>query len=183
VQDGGGIRPILLKSREAACNQNGRGGVLKDMTAFTVTPVESQAAHQLRGRIADGRLAARRIVLDEAGAPCRQCLQPGKVGEEMLLFTYQPFRGDSPYAVPSPIFLHAEACQSYNDADRLPELVVGASRNVRSYDTNHGLVDGEVAEGEDVESYIAKLLGNPKADYIHLYSATAGCFTCRIDRS
>ena len=66
----------------------------------------SEAGEELRRRITDGRLSARRVVLDEPGAPCRQCLQPGTVGEEMLLFTYQPFRGDSPYAVPSPIFLH-----------------------------------------------------------------------------
>jgi hypothetical protein len=153
------------------------------MTTFTVTPVGSSTADELRSSVDQGRLPARRVVIDDPGAPCRQCLQPGRVGEEMLLFTYQPFRGEGPYAVPSPIFLHAEACESYSDADRLPELVVGASRNVRSYDANHDLVDGEVAAGEDVESYITKLFGNPKADYIHLYSATAGCFTCRIDRS
>ena len=101
----------------------------------------------------------------------------------MLLGSYDLPRPLGIYWTPSPIFLHAKRCNSYEDAHRLPDLVVSASRNVRSYDTNHDLIDGEVAEGEEVESYINKLFGNPEADYVHLYSATAGCFTCRIDRA
>lgn len=100
----------------------------------------------------------------------------------MWLLSYQPFRGESLYAAPSPIFLHAKRCAPYDQPNQLPDLVLTGERAVRSYDDRHELVDGAVGAGADVEALIDKLLADDRAAYLHIYSATAGCYTCRVDR-
>lgn len=149
---------------------------------FTFVPLTSATAEALRDDIAAGRLPARRVVLGEPGGPCRHCLRHGEVGEAMLLFTYQPFAGRGPYAVPSPIFLHADPCARQDETSEVPELLRSGLRAVRSYDAAHDLVDGDVVPGASIESLVERLLGDERAAYLHVYSATAGCFTCRVDR-
>jgi hypothetical protein len=150
---------------------------------FVITAMPTAVADSFRAGTASGGAAPRRVVLTEAGAPCRHCLQPGQVGEEMLLGSYQPFAGDSPYAVPSPVFVHAGPCPPYPATDRIPALVRDGVRAVRSYDAAHDLLEGDVAPGTAIEPLIDRLLADERADYLHVYSATAGCFTCRVDRA
>ena len=103
---------------------------------FNVTALDSTAAETYRFELASGTRPGRRVTLVESGAPCRHCLRPGATGEEMLLLTHQPFAGDSPYAVPSPIFIHASACARYETPDELPLLLRNGLRGVRSYDAD-----------------------------------------------
>jgi hypothetical protein len=142
-----------------------------------ISGIDTTTAHSLRAR------GGRTVVLDEPGAPCRQCLEPGVVGDRMLLLTYQPFAGESPYAVPSPIFVHADGCTTFAAADTLPRVVLPGLRNVRSYDDAHELLDGEVIDGVDVGTAIERLFDDERTAYLHVYSATAGCFTCRVERA
>jgi hypothetical protein len=150
---------------------------------FTITPLDTETATALRMDIAGGRISAERVVLQEPGAPCRQCLQPGGTGDLMLLFTYQPFRGTSAYAVPSPIYLHADPCTSYDRVTEVPPIARPGLRAVRSYDASHRLLDGEVVAGTEIETAIYQLLADKRTEYLHVHSATAGCFTCRVDRT
>lgn len=150
---------------------------------FTITAIDSAVAQRCRDEIATGARPGRRVTLDEPGAPCRHCLQPGEVGDEMLLFTFQPFAGAGPYAVPSPIFLHADHCERYPTHGEIPALVRSGLRAVRSYDDRHDLIDGEVAAGANLASTIERLLEDARAAYLHVHSATAGCYTCRVDRA
>ena len=150
---------------------------------FTVTAIDSSTAQICRDEIANGARPGRRVTLNDPGAPCRHCLRPGAVGEDMLLFTYQPFTGDGPYAVPSPIFLHADGCDPYHNRDEIPALLRTGLRAVRSYDEHHDLIDGDVVAGTDLEATFDRLLGDDHAAYLHVHSATAGCFTCRIDHA
>ncbi len=149
----------------------------------TITAIDPATADALRADVAAGRLPAQRRTLTEADAPCRQCLQLGEPGEEMLLLTYQPFRGASPYAVPSPIFLHARPCATYDERD-LPAFVRdGGPRAVRSYDDEHAIVDGAVADAGNVMATIGMLLHHDRAAYVHVHCAVNGCFTFRADRA
>jgi hypothetical protein len=150
---------------------------------FVITAMPTPVADALRAGIPTAGTAPRRVVLTEAGAPCRHCLQPGQVGDEMLLVSYQPFAGDSPYAVPSPVFVHAGPCPRYPATSRIPTLVRDGVRAIRSYDAAHELLEGEVASGPAIEPLIDRLLADERVDYLHVYSATAGCFTCRVDRA
>jgi hypothetical protein len=153
------------------------------MPTFQVTPLGEADARAIREEIEAGDRPARLVTLDEPGAPCRCCLRGGEVDEEMWLLTFQPFRGESFYTAASPIFLHVEACAPYVGTDQLPELVLTGQRSVRSYDDHHELVDGIVGSGTEIVAAVHELLANDRADYLHIYSATAGCYTCRIERS
>ena len=146
--------------------------------SFTISAISTAAAETLRRDP-----TARRVVLDDAGTPCRHCLQLGQTGEAMLLLTYQPFTGAGPYAVPSPVYVHADACPRYDPTSGLPALARSGLRAVRSYTENHDLLDGVVVPGTELEHAIATLFEDPTAAYLHAHSATAGCFTFRVDRA
>jgi hypothetical protein len=148
--------------------------------SYCVTAITTAEAERVRAEIIAGVRPATILTLDEAGPPCRHCLEVGSAGEEMLLLTYQPFAGESAYTVPSPIFLHAAECRRFEN-EGLPALATHGLRAVRSYDAGHALVEGEVAEGAELESTIVRLLASPNAAYLHVHSATAGCFTFRVD--
>jgi hypothetical protein len=148
---------------------------------FTIIPIDAETATQLRTDIQVGRIPTEHVIVDAPGAPCRQCLREGTTGEHMVLFRYQPFRGDSAYAVPSPIYLHADPCTSYAVAG-VPPLLRSGLRAVRSYDADHRLLVGDVGVGDEIEPLIESLLADDRAEYLHVYSATAGCYTCRVDR-
>jgi len=45
------------------------------------------------------------------------------------------------------------------------------------------MIDAEVANGNDPETVIEKLLRNPKTEFVDARSATRGCFTFRIRRA
>lgn len=148
---------------------------------FVLTPIDDATAATVRADIAGRRIPAE--TRTGTGMPCRQCLRPTTRDDEAAyLFTYQPFTGTSPYTVPSPVFLHVEPCASH-DPGQLPAFVVdGGLRTVRSYDSNHAIVDGAVVTGADVESAIATLLVDDRAAYVHAHCAVNGCFTFRADR-
>ncbi len=52
-----------------------------------------------------------------------------------------------------------------------------------SYDANYNMIDAEVANGNDPEAVIEKLLQNPKTEFVDARSVTRGCFTFRILRA
>ncbi len=62
-------------------------------------------------------------------------------------------------------------------------LLRNGLRAVRSYQARHDLIDGEVVAGMDLESSIERLFEDQRAAYLHIHSATAGCFTRRVDRA
>jgi hypothetical protein len=145
---------------------------------IVITAMPTDAAERVRARP-----DARRIVVGpDGGGPCRHCLRLGEPGETLLLVTYQPFAGHSPYAVPSPVFVHADPC-SRHAADELPAFVAaGGPRSIRAYDANHDLVDGDVVDGLEVEATAARLLKDDRVAYLHVHAAVEGCFTFRVDR-
>ncbi|KAI1366902.1 hypothetical protein F5Y08DRAFT_337154 [Xylaria arbuscula] len=52
------------------------------------------------------------LQIPDQPVPCRRCLQDSTVGDEMLLLSYDPFLGKSPYQCASPIYLHSKpACE------------------------------------------------------------------------
>jgi hypothetical protein len=122
----------------------------------------------------------RRIALDDVGGPCRHCLQLGAPGEVLLLLTYQPFAGGGPYAVPSPVFLHADACERYGSTS-IPPFARHGQRAVRTYDGDNELIDGVVVDGSALDDALAAMLANDDAAFAHVHSADAGCFSFRVD--
>jgi hypothetical protein len=94
-----------------------------------------------------------------------------------------PFRGDSPYAARSPVYVHAERCAGYSEnAGVVPDMLRGRLLSVRAYDGMHMLSGTEVLPGEGLEGAIERLLGDAPGAYLHVHFAGPGCYACRIDR-
>jgi hypothetical protein len=121
-----------------------------------------------------------RIVADKPSSfPCRRCLHDAEPGEAMLLLSYEPFLGASPYAGPGPIYVHERDCKPFA-GEGLPEQLTRRLLSVRAYDERHMLVDAEVTEGAELEAVADRLLGG-EAAYLHVHNARPGCFAARIE--
>jgi hypothetical protein len=121
-----------------------------------------------------------RVVADKPSSfPCRRCLQDAEPGEAMLLLSYEPFLGASPYAGPGPIYVHEHDCTPFA-GDGLPEQLTRRLLSVRAYDERHMLVDAEVTEGAELEGVADRLLAG-EAAYLHVHNARPGCFAARIE--
>jgi hypothetical protein len=116
--------------------------------------------------------------------PVRCCLADARDADGVVLSSVMPFRGESPYAARSPVYLHAERCAGHTaEDDVVPAMLRGRLLSVRAYDGSHMLTGTEVLPGSDLESAIERLLGDAPGAYLHVHFAGPGCFACRIDRA
>ena len=60
------------------------------------------------------------------------------------------------YWTPSPIFVHTEPCEHFEQADTIPEIVCRRLVSVRAYDADDMCIYdlGDVSDGTDVERLI-----------------------------
>ncbi|RMJ28143.1 hypothetical protein PHISP_00997 [Aspergillus sp. HF37] len=123
-----------------------------------------------------------RTVTGDQSCPCRHCLQDGQLGEEMLLVSYNPFLGVSPYAGSGPVFVHRDTCKQYRCDGTVPEQQRRRLLAVRSYDKDHMMKDFAIVGGTELEEKAEELLGKADADYALVYYAGPGCFAARVDR-
>jgi hypothetical protein len=126
--------------------------------------------------------AAVRVIADAPNSyPCRRCLRDAEPGEALLLLSYDPFRGESPYSGPGPIYVHEHACAPW-DGEGIPDQLARRMLSVRAYDERHMLVDADVVDGRELEPAAERLLGASGAVYVHVHNARPGCFAARVDR-
>ena len=98
----------------------------------------------------------------------------------MVLLSYDPFVGRSPYSGPGPIYVHDRECAPF-DGEELPEQLTRRLLSVRSYDERHMLLDAEVIDGKELADTAQRLL-HGDGSYLHVHNARPGCFAARIDR-
>jgi hypothetical protein len=121
-----------------------------------------------------------RVRVDRPNAyPCRRCLRDAEPGETVLLRSYDPFVGRSPYSGPGPIYVHDHQCAAFA-GDGVPDQLARRLLSVRAYDDDHMLVDAEVIDGKALRAEAQRLLRD--ASYLHVHNARPGCFAARIDR-
>ena len=101
----------------------------------------------------------------------------------MLLVSYNPFLGDSPYSGEGPIFVHARDCTRFPGSDQVPDQLSRRLLSVRAYDGEHMLTGAEVIDGSRLEEVVDVLFDDSRAEYIHVHNAKPGCFAARIDRA
>jgi hypothetical protein len=155
------------------------------MSSYRVVAIPSEVAEQVRvtGKSPNYGFPAHREVA--AGrAPCRHCLKLiRKDEEELLLFTYDPFRELGEPPLPGPVYIHATECPRHPESDFIPEDYRGRLLTLEGYGENRALVkeirvrDG--AEGRTAE----QLFGQAKIRYVNVRSTEAGCFLFRLERS
>lgn len=114
--------------------------------------------------------------------PCRRCLRDARPGEAVMLISYDPFLGDSPYRGAGPIFVHEAPCERFSAAELPDQLRRRPLLAVRAYDDGHMMVDSDVVDGCDLEGTIERLFGETRASYMHVHYARPGCFAVRVDR-
>ena len=98
-----------------------------------------------------------------------------------MLFPYASIAPGRPYSETGPIFVHAAACERYRATDEFP-AAFRRGRVVRAYDREQNMIAGEIVNGAEPETVIAKLLDNPETELIQVRSADRGCYTFGIER-
>ena len=154
------------------------------MSLFRVVAISSEVAEQVRntGKSPNYGFPAHREVA--AGrAPCRHCLKLIQKGEEdLLLFTYDPFRELGQPPLPGPVYIHAENCARHPENDVIPEEYRRRLLTLEGYGDDRVLVkELRVKDGAE-EHAAAQLFGDAKIRYVNVRSTEAGCFLFRLER-
>jgi len=152
-------------------------------SSLRIVPLPTEIADAARRVVNTGVADHALITVDEHGsAPCRHCLRWAQPGERVILFPYAAIPSGQPYSETGPIFVHANECPRYSVTNEYPADFRNG-RVFRAYDADYNMIDAEVADGNDPEAVIEKLLGNPKTEFVDARSVTRGCFTFRIRRA
>jgi hypothetical protein len=148
------------------------------MTRISVRPLPAP----LPALEADG-ITSHAVIADEPHSyPCRRCLRDAEPGEQMLLLSYDPFTGDSPYRQPGPIYVHLDPCAP-DAGDEVPEQLTRRLLSVRAFDRAHLMREAVVVPGVELAPAAETLLDDTGTAYLHVHNAAAGCFAARIDRA
>jgi hypothetical protein len=152
-------------------------------STFRIVPLPTAVADAAR-RAAGARARDHAIVDVDAPAayPCRHCLHWAQPGERVILFPFASIEPGHPYSETGPIFVHEKPCEKYTTTDEYP-ADFRTGRVLRAYDAQQNMIDAVVADGEEPESVIEKLLGNPETAFLQVRSVSRGCFTMRIERA
>lgn len=127
----------------------------------------------------------RRVVADAPHAyPCRRCLRDAEVGEELVLFPYDPFLGSSPYRQAGPIFVHTRECAADpQDLRAAPEQLLIRQLSLRGFDRQHLQIHTAVVDGSEIQSAARDMLAQAGVEYVHVHNAGPGCFAVRVERA
>src|SRR5713101_4727495 len=154
------------------------------MSSYRVVAIPSEVAERVRntGKSPNYGFPAHREVA--AGrAPCRHCLKLiRKDEEELLLFTYDPFRelGESP--LPGPVYIHAMECPRHPESDVIPEEYRGRLLTLEGYGQDRALVQEIRVRDGDEQRVAEELFSEANIRYVHVRSTEAGCFLFRLER-
>ena len=156
------------------------------MTTFQCIPIPTEVAERFRrtGIDDNGNMLRRMEATDRSSFPCRHCLSFAKVGETLLLGSYNLPRPRGIYWTPSPIFVHAEACPRFSAEDTVAPIIgQGVLVSVRAYDhADQCIYDlGQVCAGSDVEAPLDRALSDPRTAFVNVHTARPGCMLSRIE--
>jgi hypothetical protein len=151
-------------------------------SSFRIVPIRSEIAEAARRKAEAG--SPDHVVVTAVSArgyPCRHCLRWAQPGERVILFPFAAIAPGRPYSESGPIFVHAEPCDRYAATHEFPsEFRKG--RVLRAYNSQHDMIAAEVANGEGPEAVIERFLQKPETAFIHVRSASHGCYTMEIER-
>lgn len=146
------------------------------MNSFALAPISPTVANRLRQSggevvVADGH----------PGCPCRQCLRDAQVGDELVLVSYDPFRGQSPYRSASPIFVHRRDC-GRPAIDEMPLQLTSRQLSVRAFDSDEMMIRAEVIDGTDLDGLLREMFAAPTTEVVHVHNASRGCWAAAVER-
>jgi hypothetical protein len=132
------------------------------MVGFRCIPMDTASAIRFRHTGRDDAGNSLHCKIADHPAPCRHCLADAEIGMTVLLGSYHFGRPHGVYWTPSPIFLHAEPCERFEQADFVPEIVRHRLVSVRAYDAEDMCIYelGDVCDGTDVERLLDRALSD-----------------------
>jgi hypothetical protein len=136
---------------------------------FTLSDAEL-AAHGAVRQVADGPL------------PCRISLTDATPGDELILVNYEHHPVASPYRMRFAIYVRPGE-QTFDAVDRVPDQLRGRTLAVRGFDDKGMMTGRELVEGIRLEEAIARQFAEPRARYLHIHFAAAGCYAARVERA
>ena len=128
------------------------------------------------------RGAVRRIADAKPGYPCRVSLTDAEPGQEVILTHFEHHPVDSPFRASHAIYVR-KGEKTYEAVDEVPEQLRLRLLSVRAFDEKGMLVGADVVDGKELEGAIERLLGDDRADYLHVHYAKPGCYAARIERT
>jgi hypothetical protein len=130
------------------------------------------------------RQGVKRYVADKRpGFPDRVALRDVEIGERVLLLNHVCQPANTPYRATHAIFVREGAETPYDRVDEIPEAMKARTLSLRAFDAHHMMIDADLAEGDQAEPLIRRLLGNPEVAYIHAHYAKRGCYAGKIERA
>ncbi|HEX7960778.1 MAG TPA: DUF1203 domain-containing protein [Terriglobales bacterium] len=116
--------------------------------------------------------------------PCRHCLRDFRIGEEQrILFTYDAFYAVETLPLPGPVFIHAEACDRYDETAGFPDDARSHRLTFHAYGANRSLLAEKLVEDGKIEPVIESLLTRADVRYLQVRDTQAGCYDFRIERA
>jgi hypothetical protein len=151
------------------------------MIGFRYIPMDTASASRFRQTGGDDAGNSLHHKIADHPAPCRHCLAEAQIGTPLLLGSYHFGKLHGVYWTPSPIFLHAEPCDRFEQADTVPEIVRNRLVSVRAYDADDMCIYdlGDVCDGTEVERLLERALADRRTDYVNIDTARPGCFLGR----
>ena len=154
--------------------------------AFRITGLSPEPFRHLYG-LSEVALAekgvVRRIVEADSGFPDRIEMREGRPGEIFLLLNHLCQPADSPYRASHAIYVREGAEETYDEVDKVPEVMRKRLLSLRGFDAEGMIVEADVIQGTEVEGLIDRLFANSDVAYIHAHNAKQGCYSGRIDRA
>jgi hypothetical protein len=149
---------------------------------FKVVPLRTEIAEAARAAAGAGAPDHAVVMADSPrGYPCRHCLRWAQPGEHMILFPFAAIPPGRPHSESGPIFVHADPCERYRATEEYPaEFREG--RVIRAYNAERNMIAAEVANGAGPEALIERFLQKPETAFVHVRSASHGCYTMEIER-
>ena len=145
-------------------------------STYRLTSLSTADAQQLR---ANGGVEY--VADQQPGFPCRHCLCDAEIGDEVILVSHDPFRGDSPYRSASPMFLHKFEC-TRPEFDAIPASLALRQLSVRAFDKDEMMIDAAITDGVDLDVVIEKLLGDEASVRLDVHNSPRGCWAVTVDR-
>jgi hypothetical protein len=112
------------------------------------------------------------------GEPLRCCLRYARTGETIALISYAPLAGPSVWREVGPVYVHAESCTGWA-GDGLPDELRRGPRVLRTYRPDDAMNYDHntlVADAEDLEPLLEKLLALPDVGTVHVRTVLPQCF-------
>jgi len=154
--------------------------------SFRITGLSPEPFRHLFG-LSDENLAdhgaKRYVARQKPGFPDRIELRDAEPGEKLILVNYTHQPADSPYRASHAIFVREGAEAVYDRVGEVPEVMRLRQISLRAFDTDHFIIDADLAKANEIETTIQRLFLNPRVVYIQAHYAKPGCFAARIDRA